>query len=119
MDGRTGLDSGSSVISGWEWMRRKDSLSEANAHLLLEIIQEWKAFQGDRDGLEIAIRRLAILPSRAVRFDAEDRLLDTAIALVLQSQIMVKMSEASLVVAVAGSDLMASSPTGPGQHRFL
>ena len=39
--------------------------------------------------------------------------------LVLQSQIMVKMSEASLVVAVAGSGLMASSPTGPGQHRFL
>ena len=76
-----GLDSGSSVISGWEWMRRKDSLSEANAHLLLEIIQGWKAFQGDRDGLEIAIRRLATLPSRAGRSEAEDRLLDTAIAL--------------------------------------
>ena len=75
------LDSGDSVISGWEWMRRKDSLSEAEADLLLEIIRGWKGYQGDRDRLELAIRRLAALPSRAGRFVTEDRLLDTAVAL--------------------------------------
>ena len=75
------LDSGSSVISGQEWMRRKDSLSEADADLLLETIRAWKGYQGDRDRLGLAIRRLATLPSRAGRFGTEDRLLDTAISL--------------------------------------
>ena len=75
------LDSGSSVINGWGWKGRKDSLSEADADLLLKIIRGWKAYQGDQDRLELGIRRLAILPSRAGRFVTEDRLLDTAIAL--------------------------------------
>ena len=78
------LDSGSSAISGWEWMRREDSLSETDAEVLLEMIRGWKGYQGDRgdrDRLELAMRRLAGLPSRAGRFDTEDRLLDTAIAL--------------------------------------
>ena len=78
------IDSGSSVISGRDWMRRKDSLSEADAEILLEMIRGWKGYQGDRGGrdrLDLATRRLAGLPSRAGRFDMEDRILDTAIAL--------------------------------------
>ena len=75
------LDSAASVINGREWMGRKYSLSEADADLLLEIIRGWKGYQDDRDRLELAIRRLAALPSRAGRFGAEDQLLDTAIAL--------------------------------------
>ena len=39
-------------------------------------------------------------------------------SLVLQSQIKVKVSEAAAVVALAGSGLMASSPTGPVQRQF-
>ena len=75
------LDSGASVISGREWMRRTDSLSEADGDLLLEIIRRWKEYQGDRDRLDLATRRLATLPSRAGRFDTEDQILDAAIAL--------------------------------------
>ncbi len=75
------LDSGSSVISGWEWKRRVESLSEADADLLLEIIRGWKGYQGDRDRFELAIRRLATLPFRHRKFVTEDRILDTAIAL--------------------------------------
>ena len=80
MDGLD-LDSGASVISGGQWMRRKDSLSEADVDLLLEIIRGWKGYQDDWERLELAIRRLAALPSRAGRFGTEDQLLDTAIAL--------------------------------------
>ena len=76
-----GLDSGASVLSGREWMRRKDSLSEADADVLLQMIRRWKGYRGNRDSLELAIRRLAALPSREGRFGTEDRLLDTAIAL--------------------------------------
>ena len=75
------LDSDFSVMHGQEWSRRRDSLSEAGADLLLEIIQLWKGYQGDRDRLELAIGRLAALPSRTGKFETEDRLLDTAIAL--------------------------------------
>ena len=45
------------------------------------MIRRWKGYQGNRDSLELAIRRLAALPSREGRFGTEDRLLDTAIAL--------------------------------------
>ena len=75
------LDSASSVVSGGEWNRRGEYLSEANGDLLLETIRGWRGYQGDRARIELAIRRLAGLPSRAGRFDTEDRLLDTAIAL--------------------------------------
>ena len=75
------LDSGASWVSGREWMRKKDSLSGADADLLLEIIRGWKGYQDGRDSLELAIRRLATLPSRDGSFVMEDRILDTAIAL--------------------------------------
>ena len=39
--------------------------------------------------------------------------------LVLQLQILAEVSEASLVVAVAGPGLMATPPSGPGHHRFV
>ena len=39
--------------------------------------------------------------------------------LILQSHILAKVSEATLVVAVAGPGLMAPPPPGPGQYRFL
>ncbi len=38
--------------------------------------------------------------------------------LVLQSHILVEMSESTLVVAVAGPGLVAPPPTGPGQHSL-
>ena len=75
------LDADASVIQGWEWSRRKDCLSEADEDLLLEMIRGWRGYQGDRNRLELAIRRLAALPSRAGRFGTEDQILDTAIAL--------------------------------------
>ena len=39
--------------------------------------------------------------------------------LVLQPQILAKVFQAALVVAAAGPGLMAPSPPGPGQHRFV
>ncbi len=38
--------------------------------------------------------------------------------LILQSHILVEMSESTLVVAVAGPGLVAPPPTGPGQHSL-
>ena len=43
----------------------------------------------------------------------------TELALVLQPQILAKVFQAALVVATAGPGLMAPSPPGPGQHRFV
>ena len=40
-------------------------------------------------------------------------------SLVLQPQILAKVFQAALVVAAAGPGLMAPSPPGPGQHRFV
>ena len=75
------LDDASGVISGRGWRRRSGFLSESEAGLLVETIGRWKGYQGDRDRIELAVRRLAGWPSRDGRFVAEDRLLDTAIAL--------------------------------------
>ena len=44
---------------------------------------------------------------------------ETSVSLVLQSQILAKVSETALVVAVAGPGLMAPPPSGPRQHRFV
>ena len=41
------------------------------------------------------------------------------VILVLQPQILAKVFQAALVVAAAGPGLMAPSPPGPGQHRFV
>ena len=45
--------------------------------------------------------------------------LEGRLSLVLQLQILAEVSEASLVVAVAGPGLMATPPSGPGHHRFV
>ena len=71
----------SSVISGWEWMRRKDSLSEANAHLLLEIIQGCKAFQGDRTSLKLPYADLTPCLQERGGSTRKTGFWDTAIAL--------------------------------------
>ena len=75
---RFGWTSGRSWVNDW-W--RENQLSVDGARTFLELIQRWQTFQGDRELLGLAIRRLAALPSRAGRFGTEDRLLDTAIAL--------------------------------------
>ena len=73
-----GWTSGRSWVNDW-W--RENQLSEDGARTFLELIRGWRTYQGDRELLGLAIRRLAALPSRAGRFGTEDRLLDTAIAL--------------------------------------
>ena len=75
------VDNSSSGIYPGQWMRETHFLSEADAGLLREMIVGWKGYQDDRVRIELAMRRLAGLPSRAGRFGTEDRLLDTAIAL--------------------------------------
>ena len=75
---RFGWTSGGGFVNDW-W--RESELSEDCATTLLDMIRAWPEYQGDRERLGLAIRRLAALPSRVGRFSTEDRLLDTAIAL--------------------------------------
>ena len=75
---RFGWTSRRSWVNDW-W--RENQLSEDGARTFLELIRGWRTYQGDRELLGLAIRRLAALPSRAGRFGTEDRLLDCAIAL--------------------------------------
>ena len=75
---RFGWTSGRSWVNDW-W--RVNQLSEDGARTFLELIRGWRKYQGDRELLGLAIRRLAALPSRAGRFGTEDQLLDSAIAL--------------------------------------
>jgi len=75
---RFGWTSGRRWVNDW-W--RDNQLSPDDARTFLELIRGWRAYQGDRELLGLAIRRLAALPSRAGRFGTEDRLLDSAIAL--------------------------------------
>ena len=67
---------------GWrnDWWD-ETHFSEESAEAFLEMIRAWRRYQGNRDRLALAIRRLAALPSSIGRFGTEDRILDTAIAL--------------------------------------
>lgn len=67
---------------GWvnDWWR-ENVLSDDSAETFLEMIHDWRKYQGNRRQLGLAIRRLAASRSRVGRFGTEDRILDTAIAL--------------------------------------
>ena len=73
-----GWSSGRSRRNDW-WQENK--LSENDAAIFLEMLEGWRGYLGDRDRLGLALRRLAVLPSRTGRFGVEDRILDAAIAL--------------------------------------
>ena len=75
---RFGWTSGKWWVNDW-WS--ENHFSEDSAEVFLEMVRAWRMYQGDRDRLGLAIRRLGGLPSRVGRFGTEDRILDTAIAL--------------------------------------
>ncbi len=75
---RFGWTSGGGWVNDW-W--GESHFSEDSAEAFLEMVRAWRTYQGDRDRLGLAIRRLGGLPSRIGRFGTEDRILDTAIAL--------------------------------------
>ena len=60
---------------------RESELSSDAVAGLQEMAQGWLDYQGDRDALEIAARRIRASFSRTGKFEAEDRVLDVAIAL--------------------------------------
>ena len=75
---RFGWTGGGWWVNDW-W--HENHFSEDSAEVFLEMVRAWRMYQGDRDRLGLAIRRLGGLPSRVGRFGTEDRILDTAIAL--------------------------------------
>ena len=72
-------DSGGFTSDVWPDGRE---LSDADADAFLRLSQGWHTYPGQSDAMTLAVRRLAASFSRpGGRFDGQDRILDTAIAL--------------------------------------
>ena len=70
------------------------------------------SIRGRLSGAHFQVFKVTILPSKMIA-------VTTLLVLVLQPQILTDVLAAALVVAAAGPGLMAPSPLGPGQHRFV
>ena len=82
--------------------------------------KNWKTDQDRMGGKKVTDSRYLINHSRDPEYSLVTRVSDGQLMfLVLQPQILAEVLEAALVVAAAGPGLMAPSPPGPGQHRFV